>query len=85
MELGGNKVTSLNRKIKKTFIATSKYYFYNHYNLKKNERIVLPKNTNFTVFVLNCKNDSFIKMGKKKSELRNIHVYILKSMKNCRR
>ena len=56
MELGGNKVTSLNRKIKKTFIATSKYYFYNHYNLKKNERIVLPKNTNFTVFVLNCKN-----------------------------
>ena len=67
MELGGNKVTSLNRKIKKTFIATSKYYFYNHYNLKKNERIVLPKNTNFTVFVLNCKkNDSFIKMGKKK-------------------
>lgn len=66
MELGGNKVTSLNRKIKKTFIATSKYYFYNHYNLKKNERIALPKNTNFTVFVLNCKNDSFIKMGKKK-------------------
>ena len=71
IELGGNKITGLNRKIKKTSIGISKYYFYNHYNLQKNEKITIPKNTNCTIFVLNCKNNSHLKLAKKKIKIKN--------------
>ena len=70
INLGGNKITRLNRKIKKTIIATSKYYFYNHYNLKKNEKITIPKNINGTIFILNCKNNSSIKLDNKEIKIK---------------
>ena len=53
IKLGGNKLTKLNKKIKKTSIGISNYYFYNYYNLKKNEKIKYPKNINCTIFILN--------------------------------
>lgn len=71
INLGGNKLTKLNRKIKKTSIGTSKYYFYNHYNLKKNEKIRIPNNVNCTIFILNCENNSPIKIGEKKIRINN--------------
>ena len=70
INLGGNKITRLNRKIKKTIIAASRYYFYNHYNLKKNEKITIPKNINGTIFILNCKNNSSIKLDNKKIKIK---------------
>lgn len=70
INLGGNKITRLNRKIKKTIIATSMYYFYNHYNLKKNEKITIPKNINGTIFILNCKNNSSIKLDNKEIKIK---------------
>lgn len=36
---GGNKITKLDRKINKTSIGNSNYYFYNHYNLKKIKKL----------------------------------------------
>jgi mannose-6-phosphate isomerase len=69
INLGGNKITRLDRKIKKTIIATSMYYFYNHYNLKKNEKIIIPKNINGTIFILNCKNNSSIKLDNKEIKI----------------
>ena len=70
INLGGNKITRLNRKIKKTIIAASRYYFYNHYNLKKNEKITIPKNINGTIFILNCKNNSSIKLDNKEIKIK---------------
>ena len=32
INLGGNKITKLDRRLKKTSISNNKYYFYNHYN-----------------------------------------------------
>ena len=32
IKLGGNKLTKLNKKIKKTSIGISNYYFYNYYD-----------------------------------------------------
>jgi mannose-6-phosphate isomerase-like protein (cupin superfamily) len=78
IELGGNKITKLNRKIKKTSIGNSKYYFYNHYNLQKNEKITLPKNINCTVFILNCKKDSVIKFDNKKIKIRKFSCIYFK-------
>ena len=66
IKLGGNKLTKLNKKIKKTSIGISNYYFYNYYNLKKNEKIKIPNNINCTIFILNCNNNSSIKIGEKK-------------------
>jgi hypothetical protein len=70
INLGGNKITRLNRNIKKTIIAASRYYFYNHYNLKKNEKITIPKNINGTIFILNCKNNSSIKLDNKEIKIK---------------
>ena len=78
IELGGNKITKLNKKIKKTSIGTSKYYFYNYYNLQKNKKIILPKNTNCTVFVLNCKESSSIKLDKRKIKIRKFSCLYFK-------
>ena len=66
IKLGGNKLTKLNKKIKKTSIGISNYYFYNYYNLKKNEKIKITNNINCTIFILNCNNNSSIKIGEKK-------------------
>ena len=70
IELGGNKITKLDRKIKKTSIGTSNYYFYNHYNLQKNEKIVIPKNTNCSIFILDCNYNSSIKIDKKEIKIK---------------
>jgi len=78
INLGGNKITRLNRKIKKTIIGTSKYYFYNHYALKKNERITIPKNMNCTIFILNCKNNSSIKLDNKEIKIEKYSCIYLK-------
>ena len=78
INLGGNKITRLNRKIKKTIIGTSKYYFYNHYALKKNERITIPKNMNCTIFILNWKNNSSIKLDNKEIKIEKYSCIYLK-------
>ena len=79
IKLGGNKITKLDRKLKKTLIGSSKYYFYNHYNLKKNQKLSLPKNTNFTIYVLNCKDYSSIKLDNKKINIKkNCFLYFKK-------
>ena len=81
INLGGNKITRLNRKIKKTIITKSKYYFYNHYNLKKNEKITIPKNINCTIFILNCKNNSLIKLDNKEIKIDKYSCVYLKKYK----
>ena len=81
MQLGSNKITKLNRKVKKTSIGVSKYYFYNHYNLKKNQIISLPKNTNFTVLILNCKKNSIMKLDKKNIKIKKFSCIYFKKYK----
>ena len=82
IKLGGNKITKLDRKLKKTSIGNSKYYFYNHYNLKKNQKLLLPKNTNFTICVLNCKDNSSIKLDNKEINIKeNCFLYFKKYSK----
>ena len=70
IKLGGNKLTKLNRKKEKTSLGISKYYFYNHYNIKKNKKIKIPDNINCTIYILNCKNNSSIKIGEKKIKIK---------------
>ena len=70
IKLGGNTLTKLYRKAKKSCLGVSKYYFYNHYNLKKNEKVTIPKNTNCTIFILNCKNNTSIKLDNKEIKIK---------------
>ena len=82
IKLGGNKITKLDRKLKKTSIGNSKYYFYNHYNFDKNQKLLLPKNTNFTIYVLNCKDNSSIKLDNKEINIKkNCFLYCKKYQK----
>ena len=75
MILGGNKISKLDRNKNKTIIGKSKYYFYIHLNLKKNKKINLPKNSNFTIFILDCENKHKIKLDNRIIEVRkNIFV-----------
>ena len=79
MILGGNKISKLDRNKNKTIIGKSKYYFYIHLNLKKNKKINLPKNSNFTIFILDCENKHKIKLDNRIIEVRkNIFVYFKK-------
>ena len=55
MILGGNKIHKLNTKTKKFVLGSSKYYFYNYYNLNKNQKIELPKNLILTIYILDSK------------------------------
>ena len=79
MVLGGNKILKLDRKKSKTIIGNSKYYFYYHYNLKKNEKIKLSKDTNFTVFILDCGYNHHVKLENRLVKIKkNIFFYFKK-------
>tara|TARA_A100001015_G_scaffold278392_1_gene338541 strand:- start:244 stop:654 length:411 start_codon:yes stop_codon:yes gene_type:complete len=79
IELGGNKITRLDRKLKNTSLGNSKYYFYSYFNLEKNQKISIPENVNSTIFVLNCKNHSSIKLDNKKITIKkNCCLYFKK-------
>ena len=82
IELGGNKISKLDRKLKKTLLGNSKYYFYIHYNLQENQKILIPKNVNSTVYILNCKNNSSIKLDNKEIKIKkNCCLYFKKYKK----
>tara|TARA_Y100000389_G_C17462178_1_gene522628 strand:+ start:1226 stop:1972 length:747 start_codon:yes stop_codon:yes gene_type:complete len=82
INLGGIKITKLDRKLKKNLICNSKSYFYNHYTLDKNQKLLLPKNTNFTIYVLNCKDNSSIKLDNKEINIKkNCCLYFKKYQK----
>lgn len=82
INLGGIKITNLDRKLKKTSIGNSKYYFYNYYKLKKNQKLLLPNDTNFTIYFLSCKDNSSIKLDNKKIKIKkNCFLYFKKYQK----
>ena len=89
MILGGNIISKLDRKKNKTIIGNSKYYFYHHYRLKENEKITLSKNTNFTVYILDCGKNDYIKIENKLIKIKkNIFIYfkkyqVLENLNNC--
>lgn len=82
IELGGNRITKLDRKSKKTSLGNNKYYFYRHYKLKENQKISISKNVNCTIFILNCKNNSSIKLDNKEIKIKkNCCLYFKKYKK----
>lgn len=82
IELGGNKITRLDRKLKNTSLGNSKYYFYSYINIEKNQKISIPKNVNSTIFVLSCKSNSSIKLDNKEIKIKkNCCLYFKKYTK----
>ena len=80
--LGGNKINTIDRNKKKVSVGKSKYYFYNYYNLHKNQKINLHNNLNCTLYVLNSAKNSFLKIGEKKIKiLNNMCLYFTKYKK----
>ncbi len=82
IKLGGNKITKLDRKLKKTLLSNTKYYFYIHYNLGENQKILIQENINATVFILSCKNNSSIKFDNREVKIKkNCCLYFKKYKK----
>ena len=84
MILGGNKIKKLNTKIKKFVLGSSKYYFYNYYNLNKNKKIHLPKNLISTIYILDSKKNSILEFNKKKILIKKDTFFYLKKYDNLK-
>lgn len=82
MVLGGNKIKKLKTKIKKFTLGSSKYYFYNYYNLNKNQKFDLPKNLISTIYVLDSKENSILQLNKKKILVKKNSFFYLKKYNN---
>ena len=68
----------MDQNIKKTCIGNNRYYFYYHYNLKKNEKIAIPENANCTIFILNCNKNSKIKLNNRLIKIKKHSCIYLK-------
>ena len=84
MILGGNKINKLNIKIKKFVLGSNKYYFYNYYNLNKNQKVALPKNLILTIYILDSKKNSILEVNKKQIFIKKDTILYLKKYNNLK-
>ena len=79
INLGGNKISELKLRSNQTLLSKNKYYFYYHLKLEKNKNFLLPKDVNFTIYVLNCGLKTSIKLDNKVISInKNICLYFKK-------